>query len=45
MVMVLDSVGVDLDLGTTREIGYVHAQGLTGYGLRADFRTLGIEGQ
>ena len=25
-------------------VGYAHAQGLTVYGLRADFRTRGIEG-
>ncbi|MCL7414705.1 MAG: nucleoside 2-deoxyribosyltransferase [ANME-2 cluster archaeon] len=42
MVAVLD--GVDVDSGTAWEIGYAHARGLPVYGLRTDFRTLGIEG-
>ncbi len=44
MVVMLDCVGADLDLGTAREIGYDNAQVLSVYGLRAEFRTLGIEG-
>lgn len=49
MVAVLDSVGVDMDLDsdsdsdTAREIKYAYAQGLPVYGLRVDFRMLGIE--
>ncbi|MCL7414287.1 MAG: nucleoside 2-deoxyribosyltransferase [ANME-2 cluster archaeon] len=42
MVAVLD--GVDVDSGTAWEIGYAYARGLPVYGLRTDFRTLGIEG-
>jgi len=42
VVAVLD--GVDVDSGTAWEIGYAYAQGLPVYGLRTDFRTLGIEG-
>ena len=42
LVAVLD--GVDVDSGTAWEIGYAHAVGKPVYGLRTDFRTLGIEG-
>ncbi len=42
LVAVLD--GVDVDSGTAWEIGYAHALGKPVYGLRTDFRTLGIEG-
>lgn len=42
LVAVLD--GVDVDSGTAWEIGYAYARGLPVYGLRTDFRTLGIEG-
>ena len=42
MVAVLD--GVDVDSGTAWEIGYAYARGLPVYGMRTDFRTLGIEG-
>ena len=42
LVAVLD--GVDVDSGTAWEIGYTHAVGKPVYGLRTDFRTLGIEG-
>ena len=38
------AAGVDVDLDTPREIGYAHAQVLSAYRLRTDFRTLGIEG-
>ena len=36
--------GVDVDSGTAWEIGYAHALDKPVYGLRTDFRTLGIEG-
>jgi len=42
MIAVLD--GADVDSGTAWEIGYAHALGKPVYGLRTDFRTLGIEG-
>jgi len=42
LVAVLD--GVDVDSGTAWEIGYAHALHKPVYGLRTDFRTLGIEG-
>ncbi|MCG7848575.1 MAG: nucleoside 2-deoxyribosyltransferase, partial [ANME-2 cluster archaeon] len=42
VVAVLD--GVDVDSGTAWEIGYAYARGLPVYGLRTDFRTMGIEG-
>jgi len=42
LVAVLD--GADVDSGTAWEIGYAHALGKPVYGLRTDFRTLGIEG-
>lgn len=42
LVAVLD--GVDVDSGTAWEIGYAHALDKPVYGLRTDFRTLGIEG-
>jgi len=42
LVAVLD--GVDVDSGTAWEIGYAYALGKPVYGLRTDFRTLGIEG-
>jgi len=42
LVAVLD--GVDVDSGTAWEIGYAHALGKPVYGLRTDFRTLGVEG-
>ena len=42
LVAVLD--GVDIDSGTAWEIGYAYAQGKPVFGLRTDFRTLGIEG-
>ncbi len=40
LVAVLD--GVDVDSGTAWEIGYAHALGKPVYGLRTDFRTLGM---
>ena len=42
LVAVLD--GVDVDSGTAWEIGYAYAKGKPVFGLRTDFRTLGIEG-
>ncbi len=42
LVAVLD--GTDVDSGTAWEIGYAHARGKPVFGLRTDFRTLGIEG-
>ncbi len=42
MVAVLD--GADVDSGTAWEIGYAYATGKPVFGLRTDFRTLGIEG-
>ena len=36
--------GVDVDSGTAWEIGYAYAKGKPVFGLRTDFRTLGIEG-
>ena len=38
------AAGVDVDSGTVWEIGYAYAHGLIVYGLRTDFRILGIEG-
>ncbi len=42
LVAVLD--GADVDSGTAWEIGYAFARRKPVYGLRTDFRTLGIEG-
>lgn len=42
IVAVLD--GTDVDSGTAWEIGYAYALGKPIFGLRTDFRTLGIEG-
>jgi nucleoside 2-deoxyribosyltransferase len=42
MVAVLD--GADVDSGTAWEIGYAYSKGMPVFGLRTDFRTLGIEG-
>lgn len=36
--------GTDVDSGTAWEIGYACARGKPVFGLRTDFRTLGIEG-
>ncbi len=43
IVAVLD--GVDVDSGTAWEIGYAYSKGKPVFGLRTDFRTLGIEGK
>ena len=43
MVAVLD--GVDVDSGTAWEVGYAYSKGKPVFGLRTDFRTLGIEGR
>ncbi len=42
VVAVID--GTDVDSGTAWEIGYAFAKGKPVFGLRTDFRTLGIEG-
>lgn len=42
LVAVID--GVDVDSGTGWEIGYAFSKSLPVFGLRTDFRTLGIEG-
>ncbi len=42
VVAVID--GTDVDSGTSWEIGYAFAKGKPIFGLRTDFRTLGIEG-
>ena len=42
LVAVVD--GTDVDSGTAWEIGYAYARGKPIFGLRTDFRTLGIEG-
>ena len=42
LVAVVD--GTDVDSGTAWEIGYAYARGKPVFGLRTDFRTLGIEG-
>lgn len=42
IVAVID--GIDVDSGTSWEIGYAFAKGKPIIGLRTDFRTLGIEG-
>ncbi|GFO96995.1 nucleoside 2-deoxyribosyltransferase [groundwater metagenome] len=42
IVAVID--GTDVDSGTAWEIGYAFARGKPIFGLRTDFRTLGIEG-
>jgi nucleoside 2-deoxyribosyltransferase len=42
LVAVID--GTDVDSGTAWEIGYAYALGKPMFGLRTDFRTLGIEG-
>ena len=42
IVAVID--GTDVDSGTAWEIGYAFASGIPVFGLRTDFRTLGIEG-
>ena len=36
--------GFGFGFGHPAGVGYAHTQGLTVYGLRADFWTLGIEG-
>ncbi len=42
IVAVID--GTDVDSGTAWEIGYAFARGIPVFGLRTDFRSLGIEG-
>ncbi len=42
IVAVID--GTDVDSGTAWEIGFAYARGKPIFGLRTDFRTLGIEG-
>lgn len=42
IVAVID--GTDIDSGTAWEIGFAYARGKPIFGLRTDFRTLGIEG-
>jgi len=42
LVAVLD--GADVDSGTAWEIGFAFAKGKPVFGLRTDFRTLGVEG-
>jgi len=42
IVAVID--GADIDSGTAWEIGYAFSKGKPIFGLRTDFRTLGIEG-
>jgi len=42
IVAVID--GADVDSGTAWEIGYAYAKGKQVFGLKTDFRTLGIEG-
>lgn len=42
VVAVID--GTDVDSGTSWEIGYAFAKGKPIFGLRTDFRTLGVEG-
>jgi nucleoside 2-deoxyribosyltransferase len=42
LIAVID--GVDIDSGTAWEIGYAYAREKPVFGLRTDFRTLGIEG-
>jgi nucleoside 2-deoxyribosyltransferase len=42
LVAVID--GADVDSGTAWEIGYAFAKGKPIFGLRTDFRSLGIEG-
>jgi nucleoside 2-deoxyribosyltransferase len=42
LIAVID--GADVDSGTAWEIGFAFAKGKPVFGLRTDFRTLGIEG-
>lgn len=42
LVAVID--GADIDSGTAWEIGFAYSKGKPVFGLRTDFRTLGIEG-